>query len=82
MSDINVNEENLERILGDKVQLPTELDRITARVLTDSDYAKTAGHKMNNARYWVTYAYKMGKEAGEREANDHWKSKLRAMFGV
>jgi hypothetical protein len=82
---INYDEKLLAaRIGGDAPPLMSQIDKMTARALTDSDESR--GEKpewrFNNAKGWLERAYNDGKEAGKMEERANWERKILGIFGV
>jgi hypothetical protein len=82
LGDTRYDAYRLAKLLGGPVDVRTEQERMTARVLTDSQEGSTPEFRFHNARCWVQRAYDDGVEAGKLAERSRWEDKIRETFGV
>ncbi len=78
---IAVDEDFLREILGGSVKMPSgDYPLMAARAITDFHRADTPDGKFGNVLCWVRQAYYSGYAAGQRDADENWKERIRRLF--
>lgn len=80
---INIDYNRLARLWGHKIDdaFNDDLERMAARVITDSMESPSAEIAMINAKVWLKRAYAEGFVEGERKERQRWVKNLSLMFG-